>query len=592
MLSNQSPRNILAHISLTLVGLMWVLPFLNPRHQYPLTTFDQEWWSALLGVLAMVLLAGNDFWRKPEMPRIVQLPAALIGVVVLQWGVGKIAYFDQALLYLMYLLFALMLMMLGSAIRDSIGLEKMATILAVVLLGGALFSAMLGILQHFRWHTILNSVVLNKGTSGVYGNLAQPNHFANYTALGLASLGLLFQQRKLHAGWVALLAAPLLLVLTLSGSRSSWFYLGMMTLLAWWAGRGTQALRPLLVYSLSILAGFVLMHGIVQLPFMAGPRSNLDVMHRLFADTASGHIRLYLWQEAWLMFTRSPMLGVGIGQYAWQHFQLLPELRPANITGLYNNAHNLIFQVAAETGIVGLTVLFAGLGAWLYGLRSTVISAAHWWGYALLGVLGIHSMLEYPLWYMYFLAIAAFLLGALDQTRYQLELRTTGRLSIVVILAMSMLTLFQFSSGYRQLKQVLALPAASGNAAVSGQTIHKRLMNVRGVSLLAPYAEFYISSLVDVNDNHLDDKLMLNSAVIRFIPSGQVAYRQAFLLAQAGQQEQARKVLEQAIWSYPNDEAARAQLTELAEKSPEHFSALLEFALQKEQEYVSAVHNR
>jgi len=91
---------------------MWVFPFLYYRHQYPLTTFDQEWWSALLGVLALTQLITPDYWRHPQIPRIVLLPAALIVLVLLQWAVGLMIYFDQALLYLLYLLLALLLMML------------------------------------------------------------------------------------------------------------------------------------------------------------------------------------------------------------------------------------------------------------------------------------------------------------------------------------------------------------------------------------------------------------------------------------------------------------------------------------------------
>ena len=72
-----------------------------------------------------------------------------------------------------------------------------------------------------------------------------------------------------------------------------------------------------------------------------------------------------------------------------------------------------------------------------------------------------------------------------------------------------------------------------------------------------------------------------------------MAYRQAMLLAQAGRQEEARTMLEQAIWSYPGEfSGAHRQIAELAEKDPEHFSSLLEFALQKEQEYRRAVRHR
>ncbi|HEU0219940.1 MAG TPA: Wzy polymerase domain-containing protein [Gallionella sp.] len=579
----------MTYISLTLVGLMWVLPFLHYRHQYPLTTFDQEWWSALLGVLALTLLAARDFWQQPEIPRIAQLPAALIAIVLLQLALHKVAYFDQGLLYILYLLFAALLMLLGARLRTCFGIEKLAIVLAGFLLVGAELSALLGVLQHYRWHTPLDSVVVLKISSSVYGNLAQPNHFANYVALGLISLGLLFQQHKLKAGYVVLLAVPLLFVMTLSGSRSSWLYLLMMSGLAWWWTRRDAGLRPLLRYNLSLIAGFCLMHLIVQLPFLAGADSSIDTMQRLFGDAASGSIRLYLWRESWLIFAQSPWLGVGFGQFAWHHFQLLPVLRPSNISGLYNNAHNFIFQFAAEAGTAGVLVLFAALGVWLYGLRRATLSAAHWWGYAALGVLAIHSLLEYPLWYTYFVAVAAILLGALDETHYRLELRNVGRMSVVMILLLGLLSLLQLRSGYQQLKDTLAIRPVSGNVAEAYQRTRDGLIAVHGGSLLSPYAELFMSSYTEVNTDHLKEKLALNANVMRFVPIAQVAYRQAFFLAQDGQFEQARQVLEQAIWSYPGNGDAHRQLVWLAEKDPEHFSALLEFALQKEQEHTRAV---
>ena len=178
----------LSHLSLTLVGLMWVFPFLHYRHQYPLTTFDQEWWSAFIGVLALPLLVARSNWLTPQIPRIVQLPAALILLVLLQASLGMMAYFDQALLYLLYLLFALLLMMLGARLRECLGLENVVVVLAIFLLGGAELSALIGVSQHYRWHTPFDAVVVAKVAAGVYGNLAQPNHFANYIALGLVSL--------------------------------------------------------------------------------------------------------------------------------------------------------------------------------------------------------------------------------------------------------------------------------------------------------------------------------------------------------------------------------------------------------------------
>jgi O-antigen ligase len=590
------PENFkLANISLALVGLMWVFPFLHYRHENPLTTFDQEWWCAVLGVLALAaLLTEREFWLRFEIPRIAQLPVALIGIAFLQASLGKVAYFDQALLYMLYLLFAALLMLLGARLRACFGIEKLSIALAFSLLIGAELSAMIGAIQHYQWHTPFDSIVVMQISSGLYGNVAQPNHFADYIALGLISLGLLFQMRKLNLVYVFLLSVPLLYAMTLSGSRSTWLYLSLMFLLAWWMARREVSLRPLLRYSALLVAGFGLMHLIVQLSFMAGADSGTTTVQRLLAyngggDTG-GSIRLYLWHEAWLIFTQFPMLGAGFGQFSWHHFELLPLLQASNIRGLYNNAHNLVFQLAAETGLAGLLALFVPFGIWFHGLRRVQPSAAHWWGYAALGVLAIHSLLEYPLWYAYFLAIAAVLLGALDETRYRLAHHNLWRISLAAILLLGLLSLIQMRSGYQNLKNVIAIPVSSDNAE---SHIREGLRETQhGGTLLSPYVDLYIFSKTEVNASHIKQKIALGSNVMHFLPIASVVYRQAYFLAQDGQLDQSKRLLEQAIWSYPENGDAHQLLQNLARKDPVHFSGLLEFYLQKEQERARAVRNQ
>jgi hypothetical protein len=332
----------------------------------------------------------------------------------------------------------------------------------------------------------------------------------------------------------------------------------------------------------------------VQMSFMSGGDGDTNTVQRLLASNGGGDtrgsIRLYLWHEAWLIFRESPWLGAGFGQFAWHHFQLVPLLKPSNISGLYNNAHNLIFQLAAETGIAGLLALFASMGVWFYGLRRVRPSAAHWWGYSVLGVLAIHSLLEYPLWYAYFVAIAATLLGVFDETRYRLELRNIGRLSLILILVLGLFSLLQLRSNYHRLKDTLAILSASANVAEVFQRTREGLIAVHGGALLAPYAELYIFLDSEVNADLIKQKLALGANAMRFIPTAQVVYRQAFFMAQDGQLAEAKQLIEQAIWSYPGNGDAHQLLVSLAEKDPAHFSALLEFAVQKEQEHARAIH--
>ena len=368
------------HISLAFVGLMWALPFLYYRHVLPLTTFYQEWGAAMLGLCAMLLLLTKRYWQQPEIPRIVLLPIGLMLLIVVQFALGKVAYFSHTLLTSLYLMWAALLIMLGHRLREELGLPVLATVLAVFLLLGAELNALAGVLQNYRLHTVFDKVVAIKMPGGVYGNVAQPNHYANYIMLGLISLGLLRLRLRLHMWLVALLAAPLLFVMVLSGSRSSWLYLLFMAAMSFLWQRRDKSYLPLLRYSLLLILCFGLMHLVVMIPWLAGPPDTMSTVERLTAQVGGRSIRLHLWHEAWLIFTQHPWLGAGIGQFGWQHFMLGPSLRNTIIQGIYNNAHNTVMQIAAEMGMAGLLILFGTLALWMRQAWSAPHTIYHWCG--------------------------------------------------------------------------------------------------------------------------------------------------------------------------------------------------------------------
>jgi len=569
---------------------MWVLPFLYYHHAYPLTTFYQEWSAAVLGLCAMPLLLTKRYWLQPQLPLIVLLPIGLLLVGMMQFVLGKVSYFDQVFLLALYLLWAALLMMLGQRLREELGLPALATALASFLLVGAELNALAGILQHYRWHTFLDAVITVKISVAVYGNVAQPNHFANYITLGLISLGLLHVRSLLRVRYVALLAMPLLFVLVVSGSRSVWLYLLLMAGMAWLWQRSDKSCLLLLRYTLFLLLGFGLMHLVVQIPWLEGAAGSITTMRRLFGEGTGGSIRLYLWREGWQIFTQFPLLGAGFGQFAWQHFQLDPVLQNTDIVGLYNNAHSLVMQIAAEMGLIGLLILLGMLAMWLIQCGRSQRTVYHWWGYALLGVLAIHSLLEYPLWYAYFLGVAALTLGMLDTTIYRLELRFLGRLSLAAILLLGVLSLGQMLQNYRNLERLMGLRQAVSK---DGYSWRENLMAADAQVPLCPYFDLFMSGKIKVDADYLADKRILNERVMSFAPIGAVVYREALLLALSGEQAAAQLQMERAIWSYPDDfQATRKELSALAQKTPENFAALLEFALQKYEERQHAVHAR
>jgi hypothetical protein len=209
----------------------------------------------------------------------------------------------------------------------------------------------------------------------------------------------------------------------------------------------------------------------------------------------------------------------------------------------------------------------------------------------LISVLAIHSLLEYPLWYAYFLAIIAFLLGMADETSYRFDMPKTGRVGMIVLLLTAVVLLGQLRLGYAQLRSALTVVSIPGQAASQGPM--QSLINIRESSLLLlPYVDLFISNYVNIDGGDVKQKIQFNSKVMHYIPSGETVYRQAFLLAQDGRVSEAKTTLTAALWSYPNNAYAHQLLVLMAEKDPAHFSALLEFAVQKEQEIASAVHKQ
>lgn len=592
MLNLRHSRFTAAHISLTLVGLMWVLPFLYPHHAYPVTTFYQEWLTALLGLLALPLLLTARFWQAPQVPGIVLLPIGMMMLLLLQFLFGQVSHFDQVLLLSLYFLFAALLMLLGQHLRAELGLPLIATVLAAFLLAGAELNTLAGILQHYRWHTFLDGFITVKVSAAVFGNIAQPNHYANYIALGLISLGLLSTQYRWRVWLTALLATPMLFVLVLSGSRSAWLYLSFVLLLAWLWQRRDRALRPLLGYAAALWLGYLLLHGLVQLPWLHSSTGSVTGAERLFGEAASGSIRLHLWREAGLIFAQYPLFGAGFGQFAWQHLQLAAELRNPAISGLYNNAHNIVLQLAAETGLAGLAVLCVSLGLWLWHalVRHARFTADHWWGYAVLSVLAIHSLLEYPLWYAYFICIAALLLGVFDATSHRLELRNTGRLAMAAILLLGAVSMWHGLQSYRHLENALKSRTGTASAVAAATQAHDELLATLDYPLFNSYGQLFIAVMLEPNADHLAQKLTLNEHAMRFIPTATLSYHQVWLLALADRLPAARELLEKVIWTYPAEyPRARAELVRLATAQPERLQPLLEFATLKYEEYRSAV---
>jgi len=114
------------------------------------------------------------------------------------------------------------------------------------------------------------------------------------------------------------------------------------------------------------------------------------------------------------MITHNPFAGVGFGALAWNHFSLAANFPSGLQEEITDNAHNIILQLLAEFGLPGgVFVIGAALFWWISRFREKA-SVRGWWVLGMVAVISLHSLVEYPLWYAYFLGPFALLVGAGD----------------------------------------------------------------------------------------------------------------------------------------------------------------------------------
>jgi len=567
-----------ARVALVLTGLSWVLPFLSPNFREPIATFYGEAAAIVLGLAALTFLYGRSTWPVVQLPR-----ASLIflgfGVLILAHvAIGRTVYPQQNLLAIVYLLWAVAMAALGWRLREIFGMDRLITVLAWSALAGALLSAGVGLAQWWGIPSPLQPFTLPQLHGRIYANTGQPNHLADYICLGMASLIFLSGYGRVRLSIAVVAAVPLIVVLVVSGSRSVWFYLGAMLVL----GASYQVLRPsrearrITWLSAAALGGFVLAQSLIGLAGNFAVTQIESIGVRTQSEGLFPAIRFRLWYEAWLMFLDAPLLGQGFRQFPWQHFLLNAQLPPPRLQDfVYDNAHSLLFHTGAEFGCAGLLVLMAGIWAWAKGLAKREFSASTWWLLSTVAILGIHSMLEYPLWYAYFLGIAAVLLGTSESAAITIG-RQTGRLVPALILLLGWTATANTYRDYRTLQSLQRMQSRDADA--DGKNTTGVLLELQQHSLFTPFVELALARSIALNHERLEDKLTVNGTAMHFAPDADVVYRQAVLLSLAGEEQAARTQWDRSVMNYPGSRTGFISVLEAIASSEPRAADLLNYA--------------
>ncbi|WP_179403496.1 PglL family O-oligosaccharyltransferase [Burkholderia guangdongensis] len=527
------PSSFFRSLPLVVLAVALMVPYSITNHTYPIPTFYSEFAALVLYLLlgaAVILMVRAS---RPAVP--FAAPAALVAplgfaaVLLAQIAVLPLQQPSMAWLALGYLGAALVAMQAGYALARADQGEMVARMMASALIVGGVIAVLCQIVQLFHLEAAVSPFVVVYGVATErrpYGNMAQANHLATYIAFALAGALYLAQTRRLAVwAWLAL-SVVLSAGLALTVSRGPWLQVGVIVVAGFWialaaARRGSDPARGARAWLLPALLAiaFVAVNVAVR---WANVHFHLDLAESAadrMRDAGQIAPRLALWKYGLAMFHAHPVLGVGWGEFPVHQFELVRALGGVEIA---NNAHDIFIDLLAKSGVLGLGVPVVALVLWFVRALRVAHTSERVFGFALIGILLMHALVEYPQQYMFFLLPVMFVIGLLD-TQPLRVLPGRAAFGLFALLSIGgLLAAYPVLSDYRRAEVLYygSNPAEQYSAAPSW--------------LFRAWGEYGAATLLPISRDDLPQKLAAHERAIALLPGETVLRRYAVLQALDG----------------------------------------------------------
>lgn len=385
---------------LVFVLMLWVLTYAIPWHTPPL---------AWMPSAALALLGWGAVLCSPLAGATLQMRRLVWFVLFAVTAMAVEAFAQNHSADALVLLASCAVFVFGAVNRD----DRWIGALLAGLIGAGVLNGVVSAVQIFFPAAAGTFPIMGLVTPGrALGNFGQPNQLATLFVLALVASRARSELtgKRRSAALAAGLALAFGAGVAWTGSRTG---LVNLCIVCVWIATVSWRDKDARIHALLGLAGWVLGF-VVHWAAAQWGHSTLFAEVRLHSGSDVSASRLAVWRDALSMIAAAPWTGVGWGQFsrAWS-LSVLPHRSSAP----FDHTHNLPLQLAVELGLPA-ALFILGLLAWIFW--TTRLSAADKSGRGgvihrcvtmMLAVLGFHSLLEYPLWYVSFLLPAAFLLG-------------------------------------------------------------------------------------------------------------------------------------------------------------------------------------
>ena len=399
-------------IAAVFISLGWLLPI----HYRPWVTYTGE----LFAFLSLFSLAAIYLKDKIKLP-VLSLPLLLVAIIpLIQYLAGELFFFDKALTSALFVFGFWVSIVIGYNLSvKKIDREEIFTSLSYVFLMAGTATGIIAICQWLTLDAYIPGMVDMQRAVRPYANFAQPNNMATFLLMSLLACLYLYEKKKVDTKWLIPAVFMMLMSLALSQSRTSWLAcICIIVYLAYQQFKGYISIKWYYVTAWAALfVGFVIM-----LPTIGGfltqftdtQIKSVDIARRATGDMS----RLAIWQQMLHAIADRPWFG-----YGWNQTSVAYTLVSDHFQGpvWVRSAHNFILDFILWNGLIIGIPFLAYFGYWGYQLNKHVNSVESVIGILMIGAVLIHSMLEFPQYYAYFLLPVGFIIGLVQSQQSNIK---------------------------------------------------------------------------------------------------------------------------------------------------------------------------
>lgn len=401
----------------------------------------------------------------------------------------------------------------------------------LTILAAALINALQGLLQWFGlvgdfYHWIAEP----EGRGVAYGAFRQRNLFASFLCVGAVATLWLVYLRKVTESMAWFILAVLMFAVAASGSRIGMLEVVALAVLALLRNRYQVKAITRLTLGAPVLLGAAMLF----LPVAARWHGFGFVTGASRVAQWGSDARLSIWANIVDLIMLRPWFGWGWRELGYARYSTLLDNR---FDGLLEHAHNLPLQLAVEFGVpAALSVLGLTLWAvwrakpWRFKPGATsqatsqTMNNSFAWSMLLL-IVGMHSMVEFPLWSAGFLFLTALFIGYLLPTSALSAAACTGKpwargisiLTAIALLVFCGVGLHQ----YDKVRQIYTTPFTADRA-MARQAVQVALDNAEGAWLFQGQLDMAALGVIDVTQDTSPTVRVLAEKLLHYSAEPQV----------------------------------------------------------------------